>query len=80
MEALHRLDGYFDRPSNELVFIRSLGHVVQAFTLAYETEAEMKRRIAHRPEFLKRLVPPQETRRTRNEMPPAAKFEPARAT
>jgi hypothetical protein len=51
----HRVDAYFaERPSNELIFIRSLRNVERAFSSAYETYAEMKKRVAQRPEFLRK--------------------------
>jgi hypothetical protein len=49
----YRIGAYFDRPSNELIFIRSLRDVARAFGSAYETDAELKRRVAERPEWLK---------------------------
>ncbi len=50
----HRVDAYFgERPGNELLFIRSLGDMERAFSSAYESDADLKRRIAEWPEFLK---------------------------
>jgi hypothetical protein len=51
----HRVDAYFgERPSNELVFIRSLGEVERAFSLACETDEDLRKQVAEWPEFLKK--------------------------